>query len=296
MASPQFDALFRALRAAPDRAGETVEALREAALRKAAGFPLPDDVACTPVAEPGIRGEWVVADGADPERTLLYFHGGGFYRGSVATVRELCGRISRAAGMRVLAAAYRLAPEHPFPAAVEDALAAYAWLRHQGLPAPRIAVGGDSSGGGLALSLLVCLRDAGEALPKAAVCLCPWVDLTQSGDSYSELAAHDPSGSKAYLDRFAALYLNGADPMDPRASPLFADLRGLPPLLVQVGGREVLRDDGLRLVERASAQDVPVQLDLWEEMIHVWQNNGPELPEAQEAVARIAAFLRARMA
>jgi acetyl esterase/lipase len=296
MASMQFQELYRTLKAQPDRAALPVEELRELGRRKAAGLPVPDDVTCRPVDAGGVPGEWISAPGAAEGRALLYLHGGGYYRGSIATVRELCGRISRAAGVRVLAIDYRLAPEQPFPAALDDALAAWRWLRAQGLAPQGLGVGGDSAGGGLTVALLVALREAGEPLPAAGVCLSPWVDLTHSGDSMRELASHDPSLSKAYLDRFAHLYLDGADARDPRASPLFADLAGLPPLLIQVGGREILRDDGLRLAERASAADVPVELDLWEEMVHVWQNNGPELPEGQEAVERIGRFLRTRLA
>jgi acetyl esterase/lipase len=295
MASPQFQALYRTMQAQPDRSALPVAELRAAGLRKAEGFPLPADVTCRPVDAGGVPGEWIVAPGAGSGRALLYLHGGGYYRGSIATVRELCARISRAAALPVLAVDYRLAPEHRFPAALEDARAAWRWLRAQGHAGSALAVGGDSAGGGLAVALLVALRDAGEALPAAGVCLSPWVDLTHGGASLDELAAHDPQLTRAYLERFAALYLAGADPRDPGASPLFADLAGLPPLLVQVGGRELLRDDGVRLAERASAADVPVELDLWEEMTHVWQNNGAELPEGQQAVERIGAFLRARV-
>jgi len=299
MASVEFEQLYRTLQAQPDRAALPVEELREAGRRKAAQIPIPADVTCTPVDAGGVPGEWIVAPGADARGALLYLHGGGYYRGAIATVREMCGRLSRAAGLRVLAIDYRLAPEYPFPAALEDALAALRWLRTQGCPGGctpgELAVGGDSAGGGLAVALLVALREAGEPLPGAAVCLSPWVDLTHSGESMTALAGDDPSLSRSYLERFAGLYLDGADPRDPRASPLFADLTGLPPLLVQVGGREVLRDDGLRLAERARAAGVAVELDLWEEMTHVWQNNGPDLPEGRQAIERVGAFLRARL-
>ena len=292
MPSPQFQALLDTLRAAPDRSGLAVEVLRVVQAEKAAQVPLPADVTCTPCHAGSVRGEWISTPGAASDCVLLYFHGGGYYRGSTATVREMVARMSRAAGVKALSIDYRLAPEHPFPAAVDDAVASYRWLLAQDYAAHNLVVGGDSAGGGLAVALLVAMRDDGAPLPAAGVCLSPWVDLSQSGTSYTTKAVEDPSISKAYLDRFATLYLNGAEARTPLASPLFADLHGLPPLLIQVGTAEVLLDDAIQLASRAQAAGVKVELDQWEGMPHVWQNNGPDLPEGQEAVLRVGAFIQ----
>ncbi len=298
MNSPQFQTLYENLRAQPDRSQMSLEQLREAGEQRAAQFPLPPDVTREPVDAGGVAAEWVKAphggtDGQEP--VLLYFHGGGYYRGSVNTVREMVSRISRASGARVLNVDYRLAPEHPFPAAADDAVIAYRWLLAQGVAPGRIVAGGDSSGGGLVFALLTAMRDAGEPLPGGAVCLSPWVDLAQGGESYTTRAAEDPSITKPYLDHAAGVYLNGADAENPLASPLYAELSGLPPLLIQVGTAEVLLDDSTRLAAKARAAGVEVELDCWESMTHVWQNNATTLPEGVEAVERIGRFIRGLM-
>lgn len=295
MPSEQFQELRASLTALPDRSALPVEELRAQGLQKAARFPVPADVKLEPVDAGGVPGEWIAAPGAAQDTVLLWFHGGGYYRGSIATVREMVSRMSRAAGVRALAIDYRLAPEHPFPAAVEDCLAAYRWLQARGYDPARIVVGGDSAGGGLTCALLVATRDMGGALPAGGVCLSPWVDLTQSGESYTSRSDEDPSISKPYLDRFAGMYVGDADARDPLASPLFAALHGLPPLLVQVGTAEVLLDDARRLAEKARVAGVAVDYEEWPELTHVWHNNGPDLPESNEAIARIAAFIRERL-
>jgi acetyl esterase/lipase len=293
MASPELQALLAALRAAPDAAGQTVEQLRQAMEQGASRYPVPGDVRRTPMQAGSVAVEWVVAPGADEGAVVLLLHGGGYYRGSIATHRELAGQMSRASGAAVLAATYRLAPEHKFPAPVEDALAVYRWLLRGGADARRLAVAGNSAGGGLALALLLALRAAGEPLPAAAVCLSPWVDLAQTGGSYGARAAEDPSLSKAYLDRAARDYLGGADPRTPLASPLYGDLAGLPPLLIQVGTAEVLLDDSIRLADKARAAGVDTTLEVWPEMFHVWHRHAQQLPEARQAIAAIGDFLRA---
>jgi monoterpene epsilon-lactone hydrolase len=242
----------------------------------------------------GVPCEWVLAPRVDAGRVVLYLHGGAYYRGSLHTHRDLCSRISRAAGVAVLNVGYRLAPEHPFPAALEDACAAYRWLVGTGIAPGRIFLAGDSAGGGLAAALLLFLREQREALPGGAVLLSPWTDLEQTGPSMASRAAADPSMAKPYLDRVAAIYLGAADPCDPLASPLYGDLRGLPPLLIQVGTAEVLEDDAARFAEKAEAAGVTVRLERWPDMIHVWHRYAVLLPEAQEAIARIGAWLRER--
>ena len=215
-----------------------------------------------------------------------------FGLGSIESHRDLMQRLARAADARILAIDYRLSPEHPFPAAVEDALAAYRWLIARGVGASRIAIAGDSAGGGLALSCLAAARAAGLALPAAIYLMSPWTDLTASGASYVTRADRDPMHQRSMILRLAKSYLGAqGDAGDPLASPLFGDLRGLPPLLVQCGGREIIFDDSAALVERARAAGVDARLDVDEEMIHVFQLFG-ELPEAARALARAGAFLK----
>ncbi len=293
MPSTEFQSYLKALRNLGDHSAMSVEDLREATERKAQ--PAAPDVTCTPVEAPGVRAEWSDAPGASAAHVLLFFHGGGYYRGSIAAMRELCSRLARMGGVRGLSATYRLAPEHPFPAAVDDALAAYRWLLAQGISADNIIVSGASAGGGLALSLLLAAREQGLPLPAGAVVLSPWVDLTQSGETFATNAARDPVISKAYLDRFAGLYLGTADPMQPLASPVFGELAGLPPVLIQVGGAETMLDESRRFAAKARLAGVDVQLDEWPEMVHVWQACGPRVPEAQEAVAQAGAWMRERL-
>ncbi len=292
MPSQQFLELLHTLRNAPDRSGVSIDDLRQMQREQALTKPLASDITCEPCDLNGVAAEWVSAPNASPDRVLLYFHGGGYYRGSIDTVREMTSRMSRASGARALPIDYRLAPEHPFPAAVEDTLTAYRWLLDHGYSPHNIAVGGDSAGGGLTMALLLNARDAGLALPAAGVCLSPWVDLAQSGDSYVTKVSEDPSITKAYLDKYGALYLGGADPKTPLASPLYADLQGLPPLLIQVGTAEVLLSDAAELASRARDAGVKVELDEWDQMTHVWQNNGDRIPESQEAVERIGTFIK----
>jgi acetyl esterase/lipase len=202
--------------------------------------------------------------------------------------------VSRAAAARVLLVDYRLAPEYPHPAAVQDATAAYRWLLAQGCKPGRLAIAGDSAGGGLTVATLVALRDAGTPLPAAGVCLSPWVDLEGVGESMRAKADLDPMVYHDGLLQMAALYLNGLDPRTPLAAPLYADLRGLPPLLIQVGTAETLLDDSVRLAARAREADVDVTLEPWDDMIHVFQAFAGVLPEGQQAVDRIGEFVRAR--
>jgi monoterpene epsilon-lactone hydrolase len=204
-------------------------------------------------------------------------------------------RLSIASSMRVLGLNYRLAPAHPFPAAVEDASAAYRWLLKSGVDPGRIALAGDSAGAGLALATTLTLREDELPLPGAVVCLSPWVDLALTGDSMDTKAAADPIVSREMLYGWGKLYLGDHDPRTPLASPLYAELQGLPPLLIQVGSTEVLLDDSRRLADRASAAGVDVALEIWPEMIHGWQNFGAILPEAREAIDHIGRFVRSHL-
>jgi monoterpene epsilon-lactone hydrolase len=252
----------------------------------------PTDLAYEPVAAGGVRAEWVVPPGASEGRALLYLHGGGYVICSPDTHREMVAHLARASGCRVLLLDYRLAPEFPFPAAVEDAVAAYRWLLAQGYPARGLAVAGDSAGGGLTVAALVAFRYLGLPMPGAAVCFSPWTDLACTGETLASKASEDPIVSRPLLEQLAETYLAGADPRSPLASPLYADLRGLPPLLVQVGTAETLLDDSRRLADRCREVGVEVSLEEWEGMPHVWHFFVSFLPEAQQAIARAGQFLR----
>jgi epsilon-lactone hydrolase len=256
--------------------------------------PVPDDVLVSEATAGGVAADWLAAPGADAGRVLLFLHGGGYELGSLRSDGELAARLGRASGMRVLFPEYRLAPEHPFPAAIDDVRAAWHWLRtDQDLSASSVAVAGDSAGGGLAVALLVAARDAGEALPAAAVLMSPTVDLTSSGASMTERADQDPISTPAMLRQFAGDYLAGADPKTPLASPLFAALAGLPPLLIQVGTADLLLSDSERLAAAAAEAGVDVTLEIGEGLPHVYQLL-LGTPEAAEATERIGKFLRAR--
>jgi monoterpene epsilon-lactone hydrolase len=284
--------LVRLLTARPRPAHPTVQELRLGFDILGSKLPPPDDVVSTAVNVGGIAAAWVEAPDAAADRVVLYLHGGGYVIGSIATHRGLAGRLSRAAAARVLLIDYRLAPEHPFPAAVDDATAAYRWLLAQGLKPARLVIAGDSAGGGLTIATLVALREAGVPLPAAAVCQSPWVDLEGLGDSVTTKAVADPLVQKDMLLQLAAWYLAGANPRTPLAAPLYADLHNLPPLLIQVGTAEILLDDATRLANKATAAGVNVTLEPWEDMIHVWQLFAPMLPEGQQAIERIGAFMQ----
>ena len=242
---------------------------------------LPADVRCWHTSANGVAAEWIEAGDADMG-VILYLHGGAYALGSIDTHREFVARLARAAGMRALAIDYRLAPEHPFPAA-------YGWLQTQGVAPSRIIVAGDSAGGGLALAALLELRNAGKPLPAGAVCISPWVDLTLSGASIQGKAQADCILDPSSLEMYAAYYAGEHDRASPLISPLFADLSGLPPLLIQVGMDEILLDDAKRCAERARQAGVDVTLEIWDEMFHVFQLF-PFLPETKEAVGHIAEF------
>ena len=257
-----------------------------------APYPPEHDIASLPVDASGVSAEWITAPNARADRIVVYLHGGGFVMASVDTHRGLMGQISRSAGARVLGINYRLAPEFPFPAALEDATAAYRWLIANDAKASDVVVVGDSAGGGLSLSTLVALRDATDPLPAGVVCLSPWVDMEATGDSMTTKATIDPVNQREGLLNNAKLYLGDGDRKASLVSPLYADLTGLPPLLIQVGESEVLLDDSKRLAERARRYGVNVNLEVWPEMIHVWQLFAAVLPEARGAIEHIGAFIR----
>jgi acetyl esterase/lipase len=255
-------------------------------------YPLPTDVRLEAVDANGVSGEWTMTPEANPANVILYLHGGGYTTGSLQSHRHMVAQAGREARARTIALDYRLAPEHPFPAAVEDAVAGYRFLLSRGFAADRIAVAGDSAGGGLTVALLVSLRDAGLPLPACAWCSSPWVDLEGAGGSMTAKAAVDPMVQPPYLIELAATYLHGADPRTPLAAPLYADLRGLPPMLIQVGSAETLLDDAVRLAGVAGAADVRVRLEVWPDMIHVWQLFYQQVAAGHRALAEAGAFIR----
>jgi acetyl esterase/lipase len=254
-------------------------------------FPLAEDVKREPLTAGGIPVEWLTVPDISHERVVFYLHGGGYTIGSLDTHRDLASRIGRAAKAWVFLIEYRLAPENPYPAALDDAVAAYRWLLAEGIEPEKIVIAGDSAGGGLTVATLLALRDAGDSLPAAGVCLSPWVDLAVTGGSIADKAGVDPIVNLDATMWMAKLYAGDADLHDPLVSPLYADLRGLPPLLIQVGTAEILLDDATRLAERAEAAGVDVVLDTWEDMIHVWQYFAALLPEGREAIERIGAYI-----
>ena len=250
-------------------------------------------IRCDPVTAGGVPAEWIVPEGFPTTGVILYLHGGSFISGSIASHRTLAGNVALASAARALLIGYRLAPEHPFPAGLQDAAAAYEWLLTRGTVPARLVVAGDSAGGNLTLALLVHLRDRGRPLPAAAVCLSPNPDLTFSGESWVFNAKKDVMIQERKERQAVAIYLQGADPREPLASPSIADLRGLPPLLLQVGSYEVLRSDVERFAEKARQAGVPVSLEVWPGMQHEWQFAARILPEGRRAIARIGRFLQA---
>jgi acetyl esterase/lipase len=245
----------------------------------------------------GVPVEWTRASADGQGRgTLLYLHGGGYFEGSIATHRRLVASLCLAAGVRGLSVGYRLAPEHPFPAAVDDAVAAYRWLIGPGGEDPaRVVVAGDSAGGGLTAALLLALRDAGDPLPAGAYLISPWTDLASTGDSITTRASVDPMIDPSETKRITSYYVPDGNLEDPLVSPLYADLAGLPPLLVHVGDAEVLLDDAVRFASRATAAGVSVESEVWPEAFHVFQMLAGLLPEADEAISQAGEWMVKRL-
>ena len=257
-------------------------------------WPVADDVKLIPVNAGGVAGEWSSVPGSDASRVLLYFHGGGYCSGSIRSHRRMVSEAGRAANVRTLAIAYRLAPEHPYPAALDDAHSAWQFLRQVGIAAAHIAIGGDSAGGGLTSALIDRLKAAGEKLPGCAWLVSPWVDLTMSGSTITSKDTVDPLIHKTYLEELAGAYVPAAiDRADPTVSPLFGDLRGFPPCLIQVGSAETLLADATRLAAAAGAADVSVKLEIWPRMIHAWHLWNAHLEAGRRALESAGEFIRA---
>ena len=273
-----------------------LEAMRQAVDADSERFPLDPDIEVEGVSVAlGVRGEWTWTEAADPKRVVLYLHGGGYVFGSILSHRHLVAEIGRASGSRTLAIDYRLSPENPFPAAVDDALASYRYLLEKGFEPGHIALVGDSAGGGLVVSTLVAMKEADLPQPACGWVISPWVDMEASGETFASRADADPMVKREIIANFAQAYLNGADPRSPLASPIYADLRGIAPLLIHVGASEVLLDDSLKLARTAGAADVSVRLEIWPEMIHIWHVFHRILGDGRKAVLAGGNFLREAM-
>ena len=256
-------------------------------------YGLPADVIVEPVTANGVKAEWTATPDADRSKAILYLHGGGYVIGSLDSHRHVAAEAGRAARARTLALDYRLAPEHPFPAAVDDAVAGYRFLLAGGVSPGGIIIAGDSAGGGLVVAAMLAIRDLHLSQPACGWAISPWVDMEAIGDSMISKAATDPTVQKAGILDMAKLYLHGADPRSPLAAPIHGDLRGLAPLLIQVGAAETLLDDAIRLAQIAGAADVAVDRQIWPEMIHVWHLYYPELAAGRRAIAAGGEFARA---
>jgi phosphinothricin tripeptide acetyl hydrolase len=296
MADRGVDVVRAHLAKLPPSDSLTVAERRAQYERAEKAFPTPPEVKVERVSAPVAPAEWLRPPGAVAGRVVLYLHGGGYVIGSPRSHRHLAAAIATAGQASALLLDYRLAPEHPYPAAVDDATAAYRWLLDQGIAPGRIVIAGDSAGGGLTVATLLALRDAGLPLPAGGACISPWVDLTFSGASYRTRAAADPIVTRPGIDEMARAYLGATAARAPLASPLFGDLRGLPPLLIHVGSDEVLLDDAVQLADRAKTAGVDATLEVWDRMIHVWHWFLPMLDEAQSAVDGIGRFVQARAA
>ncbi len=291
MASPQLEPIIQMLRSRPIREEGTIQETRQEFEMLGTIFPTAADIKREPASADGVPGEWISAPSSTDAATIFYLHGGGYTIGSVNTHANMVSRICRASGARAFSLDYRLAPENPFPAAVEDATKAYRWLLGQGIRPESIVISGDSAGGGLSLATLLALKAAGDPLPGAAVLLSPWTDLLATGESMKTRKAADPMINPDLAIQGATQYHGDTPASDPLVSPLYGDYHGLPPMLIQVGDAEVLLDDSTRVAEKAKAAGVDVTIEVWDEMIHVFQVF-PMLPEAQQAIDRIGEFVK----
>lgn len=293
MSERTIERLLERLKRLPPQTSLTLAELRAQYERALSAFPLPAEVTLQAVDGGPARGEWLLPAVAG-DAVVLYLHGGGYVIGSPRSHRHLVADIALAAGTRAFSLDYRLAPEHPFPAALDDAVAAYRWLIESQQAKPgRIVLAGDSAGGGLVLTTLVALRNAGLPMPAAGVCISPWTDLSCSLPACDpQRPAYDPLIDHAVLRAMARAYVGRRSLRNPRASPLFADLRGLPPLLLQVADGEALVDDARQLAIAASNAGVHTTLEVWPRMVHVWHWYARMLDEGQQAIERVAQFMR----
>jgi len=296
MVSEDIKGIREFLASLPDTLQMSVDEIRALYDQASDYFPLPEGVSVEEVEADSVSGEWVKASGAKDDAAILYLHGGGYVIGSLASHRHMAAAISEAAQVAVLSLQYRLAPEYPYPAALDDAVTGYRWIVKQGIVPGQIAVAGDSAGGGLTVATLSTLRDGGDPLPAMGICISPWVDLSCSAQSYITKANTDPIVRQEEVLRYAAMYLGDKSPRTPLASPIFADLKGLPPLLIQVGSEEVLLEDSIGLDRRAKEAGIDSTIEVWDDMIHVWHWFAPMLKEGRAAIERIGEYFKTHSA
>ena len=271
---------------------KSIKQLREETEVSGSKIPLPENTKIEKIMVDGVYVEWITCGNVNAEKIFMFIHGGGYYRGSIASTRATVARISEQAGVRCLSIDYRLAPEHPFPAAIDDTYTVYKWIVKQGINPTNIIVSGQSAGGGLCLALLLKIKDDKGDQPLGAVAISPWTDLSQSGDTMKTNEDIDPIISKKYLDRMAGLYLNGSPFSLPLASPLFGDLSKLPPILIQVGTAETMLDDSKRFFEKAKKVNVDINIEIWKDMFHGWHGNAHILKDAELAIQSIGNFCK----
>jgi len=287
---PSF--LFRFLLKTATNWNKPLFDLRQKVERDGMRMKMPAHVEMSPIITGDVMGEWLEPLHATPDKVLFYLHGGGYVMGSCKSHRALIASIAQASEVRALSLDYRLAPEHPFPAALKDSLAAYQWLLQEGISPRHIIIGGDSAGGGLCLATLISLRDKSIPLPAAAVCISPWTDLEGTGESMRTRASVDPMITVEACAMFRKHYARDHDLCSPLISPLYGNLHSLPPLLIHVGNDEILLDDSTRLADIAREAGVDATLKIWNDMWHVFHVLNPFLPEARQAIDEIGAFVK----
>jgi acetyl esterase/lipase len=299
MASPQAQQLKAAFQQFRNetlsKADASIEEMRANAQAFSQLTAEPDDVRYEAVDAGGVPAQWIIPAGATEDRVLQYVHGGAYELLSAETHRKMVGHIAKAIGCRALNVDYRLAPEHPHPAAVEDSLTAYRWLLAQGIEPGHIAISGDSAGGGLCLATALKIRAQDLAMPAAIVPISPWTDMAGTGETMGTRADVDMIVTPDAIAQLSQVFLAGGDPRDPYASPLYADLQGLPAIYIQVGDEEVLLDDAVRVADKARRAGIDVTIDIFPEMQHVFQIAAGNLPEADDAIRKIGAWLKPRL-
>jgi len=276
----------------PYTENKTIDQLRKETENAGSSIPLPKNIKYKSVVAGNVNAEWITCGEVNENRIFMFMHGGGYYRGSIAATRATVARISAEAKIKCLSIDYRLAPEHPFPAAINDTYSAYEWLVNEGINPEHIIVSGQSAGGGLCLALLLKIKDKNFSQPKGAVALSPWTDLYQTGKTMVTNEKIDPIISKKYLDRFAKLYFPDSYNMSYLASPIIGELSGLPDILIQVGSAETMLDDSKRFYKKAKKANVNVKLEIWEDMFHGWHSNAHILNDADKAIKNIGIFCR----
>ena len=284
--------IIEAKRKNPYTENKTIDQLRKETETAGSLIPLPENVKYKSVVAGNVNAEWITCGDVNENRILMFMHGGGYYRGSVAATRATVARISAEAKVKCLSINYRLAPEHPFPAAIDDTYTVYEWLINKGIRPKHIIVSGQSAGGGLCLALLLKIKENNIPQPLGAVALSPWTDLSQAGKTMIKNEKIDPIIGKKYLDRFAKLYFPDLNNMSHLASPIIGEFSGLPDMLIQVGSAETMLDDSIRFYEKAKKSNVNAKLEIWKDMYHGWHSNAHILKDAENAIISIGKFCR----